>query len=924
MREELLQQVKLVNDSLKPEHFVHDMLREVNGEVLSDIEPDLERLLPSPDFGNEYFNENLVNELRAAYMKRGIEPLILMVNSNSFEKLYYWLAEEVYSHSDNLLRFMTSLASDCFGKLLSLYYQAYQQYWVPQKGQKLTLDIVVDRENNQSACTRNLSRYSLFEPEQDRVVSLFTDYYGKQVLYIYLRGFFSRANIHGSYFVVFKQSEITPGAILERAQKARQDGVLVAIVEKSDLGKTDLSSEELTMTSNLPTEFWHQWEFFNLNGFEVPDVSADTHLISVSIPFSDELLRLKRIEKNGKYLIVVLLVLLAMVSLYSVFSLPLPVFRIKTKLALILGVIVLIPLAGTAFLTWSAKSAESMIVERQTRLQVENMLEEFAKNLDEMNLRTTICALELKGYAQQALTSIDNAFERLAQMPVFRELVLPFRRLIIVDKSLQAIEFNTVIFNVHKSANPLGAAFMSKYITDMGLSGSGTGMGEKVFTLATFEDVLPPEIEEAFIINEGTYQRDLVVPADSSFGVMLIVKTVNDEYYLIYARDNVSEAAVMNQVATPSQHGRSFLRRENKYVSIEMAVRIRRFLDFQPNIWPREALFNQRLKDAFSYAMATRGKGTRVFRAERAIEVTSWSFRTDTHVVAVAAGVSKPPGAALSLLGLLAPAMLVYSVLVLFFITSLAADFVVKPLNIISSGVEAINEEEYGVMIKEFSKDEFNNITAAFNEMSMALKQREIIRRHVSTRLYEQVQSGKQRSEKVELTVLSSDIRTFTSITEKYSPSMVVEMLNSYFTLMEEAIIENSGVIDKYIGDAIQAVFYHVDTDDKPAVRACRAAVKMRQKLREFNDERRTKGLFCVENGIGLATGIVVSGSIGSEKGRKDFSIIGKVTETAAELESQTVDVQSRILVCSHSREIAGSAFVFEQYSDQAWELKNV
>ena len=103
-----------------------------------------------------------------------------------------------------------------------------------------------------------------------------------------------------------------------------------------------------------------------------------------------------------------------------------------------------------------------------------------------------------------------------------------------------------------------------------------------------------------------------------------------------------------------------------------------------------------------------------------------------------------------------------------------------------------------------------------------------------------------------------------------YDPSVIVEMLNTYFTQMQKAISDNGGIIDKYIGDAIQAVFYDEPQKGNQVIRAAKAAVSMRKALAEYNKNREESGLFTIQNGIGIDTDIAITGTIGTTNGRND------------------------------------------------------
>ena len=160
------------------------------------------------------------------------------------------------------------------------------------------------------------------------------------------------------------------------------------------------------------------------------------------------------------------------------------------------------------------------------------------------------------------------------------------------------------------------------------------------------------------------------------------------------------------------------------------------------------------------------------------------------------------------------------------------------------------------------------------------------------------------------VTTMFCDIRNFTSQAERMpDPTEVVTLLNEYFGYMVSAIVENGGLLEKYIGDATMAVFGVPFSKTDDTQRACRAALAMLANLEIFNASRRERGLPEIHNGIGLCTGMVLSGNIGTPE-RLEYTVIGDNVNLASRLEAMTKTYGVPILLAESTQNDLDERFV--------------
>ncbi|MEM3431700.1 MAG: adenylate/guanylate cyclase domain-containing protein [Candidatus Micrarchaeia archaeon] len=156
---------------------------------------------------------------------------------------------------------------------------------------------------------------------------------------------------------------------------------------------------------------------------------------------------------------------------------------------------------------------------------------------------------------------------------------------------------------------------------------------------------------------------------------------------------------------------------------------------------------------------------------------------------------------------------------------------------------------------------------------------------------------AKLGGDKREITVLFSDIRDFTSLSEKLTPEQVVEILNDYFSSMTEIILKWEGTLDKFIGDAIMVFWGAPIEQPDHAERAVNCAIEMLQKLREICEKLKAEGKPILKIGIGINTGEAIVGNIGAEGKKMDYTVIGDSVNIASRLEGLNKQFNTEIII---------------------------
>ncbi len=246
--------------------------------------------------------------------------------------------------------------------------------------------------------------------------------------------------------------------------------------------------------------------------------------------------------------------------------------------------------------------------------------------------------------------------------------------------------------------------------------------------------------------------------------------------------------------------------------------------------------------------------------------------------------------------------VMVIVVCLAFIMNFLFSQSLTSPIKRLFEATEQIVEGNYNVDLRASSTDEIGALSTAFINMTEGLKEREKLKgafaKFHSKEIAKKLLSGeiKLGGERKHCTVFFSDIRGFTKMSEEMTPDQVVAMLNEYMTEMVKIIYRWNGVVDKYVGDAIMAEWGIPNTTPDDAYNAVRAGLEMRSFMVEFNNKKREAGQKELKIGIGIHSGDVLAGNIGSEE-RLEYTVIGDTVNQAARIEAATKVMSSDFLI---------------------------
>ena len=937
IREQLLNEMDRFQEDLNPEKLIEKSFQ------------DLENVFKIPDlndphfkyyFNDEnvpaFFNNNFIGKAKY-YLKNtfGFEPFIFIsagydltnIDIEDKDKIFTEDQKEVFLYSCIASILCKAYESDFFAKLKPITEKT--------KGTLAsalnTLVMKCDIWNNGFHNFENMffiqmiKNISVFYEEIGKpghCCAFFTNNFGNQKIYQYYNCLVKDDNdnskFYGLYFVLVKNSDISIEKLLYNASKSSSEynssiirrGISDNKV-KIPIWNTD--GKIIKYEAPFPSHFYNfisEYKSIDEKTYNIYYNYLNSHSLAVYIDrtnIRNDYYTYKKITETIIYLIIIIFILY---SVYVCFNTKTIKLSLSFKVRIIVFIAVSIPIIGLWIITQQGlKNEERIILAKTEKIISERMALLDKIKEDYVNNFTIDLLKHKKKLADYYFSSNRNNIFSDPYFDIkFTDYLKDgdcFSHTILLDKYGKSTGWG--IDRTSKGdIDSRHLVFLYKYFLDINLLDQNTPENKKIYgqyvLMSTFMDsYLKSYNRRNVLAKEG-----LLIPTEgitlkdkASYQLLSPANTPNEPSALIY--DYIYMPNIIDNRFNMQLNSNYFelLSQETDSAQIKYAVFTRRESDYREKI-QQQRVYPFRLMhlDSVRKAMVKKNSGSEIEDVGNNYYIKTWKYYSDSPVIFVAGAiVSKSLFNILTgkILGLV---LIIYTLLAIVLLSDFFYGALLEPIRTLFKFVKEISLGHLNVKINMKTGDEMEELGDSFNKMSDGLCEREKLKRFVSDKLYSSLEKAdEQKIIKSNVTILSSDIRSFTTISEKNEPEVVVSLLNDYFTLMEKSIVKYGGSIEKIVGDAISAAFYE-DKNPEYALNACKAALEMRENLKVFNEERASKGLFTIENGIGLASGSVMFGFAGLKARRREFLLIGNIIKSAESLEAMTKQaVSSKVYI---------------------------
>jgi class 3 adenylate cyclase len=934
-----------VQNLLRPNNYIEKALKAMDEHFQLTGAPTERPLSFAPGIDHRLLDSSFPDRARAFLRQNyGIEPFLLIGTDCDGQNIFSWYARSPFNSIQDKSLFEESAVNNLLFSECEPVNELPYTMNLKQREKEFIARHGVTNSNSQTIFADQFRKYiSTFSSPPiypDICLTFFSNRFGNQRSYqLYrritrVRG--EKESILAGYYICFNSSDFSPTVMLKNAIKSRATPIGQKYARKSgNQPFFEQTEESLNYYSHFPSVF----HIAVNDSYHDPETEKQkvrdfirTHRIMTSGPSDMLVSRYRSWQHHTTSAARFFVLLLYSIAIRSWLGIGASTLQLGGKLRLAVLLIVLLPTTGIFIIASLIDGNNEKLAIIRTQNLIRQKINLFDKLVSDNDTRVTAMMLGSKGYASRIPFNLpESAADEIglaaAQNQIFsltysldrhgQSLAIPGFRMPPEQSKTRATLFS---FLADRNAIDPGSAAIRSLQKQQLLLSSFTG-----------------NFSTHFITGQNLSRESLICQNYLTFAPL---KRSVCHFIAHPSTPNMPEAVLFHEIYDQENLKRLFKQLGQlkpvffsdytDVCQIDYGLFLRTPTNLRSNQYPRISIGSNPLREIAIKANDNRSSGSSISRDNDQITVFSWHFSDELPGIITARGKVSASSLSTIHLALLPGFLLLYAVLATFLLSDTLAAMFLAPVKTLLACVTRIYNHDLSVQARIDTGDEFNELALSFNLMTEELKQRDKMRRFVSEKLFRLLEnpSGVADAGKVNLSIISCDIRGFTSLSEQHPPQEIVSVLNEYLSSMEEAIEQYGGSIEKIIGDAIIAAFYADEKQDSHILKACRAAVAMRKNLAELNNKRQEHGKFTIDNGIGISTGEAVLGFAGTTGRRREFVLLGDVIRQAEELEGLTRNgMSSHIFADRPTVDIARSAFLWRKIDDchrelDYWELE--
>ena len=718
-----------------------------------------------------------------------------------------------------------------------------------------------------------------------------------QILHQITRPKGSRVSLLGSYYFIFNSCDISPARVLEKAL-INEDLDLDRFVVRKTIEQPHFvyGNQHLLYYAGFPSHFFTLIEDYAIKNPKTRQKLREfvgKHGLCTKIDKKHLTSRYAGAQAICNAIIKVSLLLFFALLIRSFIQDLEYGMRLAKKLRVAVAIIVMLPILGVFLVIEQQKMSNEKFSLIKCQTKIRQQLDFLTKLINDTDSRVLMMMLETKEYLTCSYYQLkDKSISEMLREGHFRKVTSGILETTLTQDGGEIIQTDRA-----SKDQPTLRTGVYKILLDLGAINSEAREIQKIHKQYTILIGLAGALSNLFAEPESLAREGLINKHIMSASALIrsvhhfIAHPLRPKAIEALALIMVDDVNIMKKLyAQLSQRSLHLFSDYDENCRIEYAMAMRSPTSLRTYQAPYFLSPSSKMAKLAAVAMTNKTSGTIVRRDRKQIRVDSWTISDVSPVIILARGTLNHNPSTNLLFVIIPWALLVYAILAVTLISDVLADIFLAPVRALLAFVSRLRKNDLQVKVIITSGGEFEELGNSFNQMSEGLRQREKMRRFVSDKLVSSLEADGEtlRPAKATLSILSSDIRGFTTLSEQYPPEEIVNLLNDYFSCMEEALQMHGGAIEKIVGDAIVAAFYGDSSHTCHAVRACNAAREMKSRLEAFNRQRQENNKFTIRTGIGIATGEAVLGFAAGKSGRREFVLIGEVNHRAEALEART------------------------------------